>query len=62
MTDETQAPTEDLRDETAADAPEGADHDKAAVRIAELEGQLTEAKQQTLYAQAEIQNVRRLAE
>ena len=49
---------EDLREETAAAAPEVAEHD----RVAELEGQLAEAKQQTLYAQAEIQNVRRRAE
>jgi molecular chaperone GrpE len=63
MTD-TQANTtgndggEDLREETAAAAPEVAEHD----RIAELENQLADAKQQTLYAQAEIQNVRRRAE
>ena len=49
---------EDLREETAATAPEVAEHD----RVAELENQLAEAKQQTLYAQAEIQNVRRRAE
>ena len=55
---ETNTPGEDLRDETAAAAPEVAEHD----RLAELEDQLAEAKQQTLYAQAEIQNVRRRAE
>ncbi|WBH18360.1 nucleotide exchange factor GrpE [Sphingomonas radiodurans] len=55
---ETNSPADDLRQETAADAPEVAEHD----RIAELENQLAEAKQQTLYAQAEIQNVRRRAE
>ncbi|WP_066781809.1 nucleotide exchange factor GrpE [Sphingomonas sp. CCH5-D11] len=55
---ETNTPGEDLRDETAAAAPEVAEHD----RLTELEGQLAEAKQQTLYAQAEIQNVRRRAE
>ena len=49
---------DDLREETAAAAPEVAEHD----RVAELENQLAEAKQQTLYAQAEIQNVRRRAE
>lgn len=49
---------EDLREETAAAAPEVAEHD----RVAELENQLADAKQQTLYAQAEIQNVRRRAE
>jgi molecular chaperone GrpE len=50
--------TEDLRQETAAAAPEVAEHD----RVAELEAKLTEAKQATMYAQAEIQNVRRRAE
>ncbi|OWK28171.1 nucleotide exchange factor GrpE [Sphingomonas mucosissima] len=49
---------EDLREETAAAAPEVAEHD----RVTALENQLAEAKQQTLYAQAEIQNVRRRAE
>lgn len=59
MTDtETNTPAEDLREETAADAPEVAEHD----RLTELENQLAEARQQTLYAQAEIQNVRRRAE
>lgn len=59
MTDtETNTPGEDLREETAAAAPEVAEHD----RVAELEAQLAEAKQQTLYAQAETQNVRRRAE
>lgn len=47
-----------LREETADAAPEVAEHD----RTAELEGQLAEAKQQVLYAQAETQNVRRRAE
>ena len=65
MTEDTSpAANTDLREATAAAAaaPELAEHDESAVRIAELEGQLTEAKQQTLYAQAEIQNVRRRAE
>jgi molecular chaperone GrpE len=53
-----EAPDADLREETAADAPELQDHD----RLAELEEQLAEAKQQILYAQAETQNVRRRAE
>ncbi|PZO72533.1 MAG: nucleotide exchange factor GrpE [Sphingomonas taxi] len=48
----------DLREETAEDAPEVATND----RVAELENQLAEAKQNVLYAQAEIQNVRRRAE
>lgn len=50
--------TSDLREETAEAAPEVAEHD----RTAELENQLADAKQQVLYAQAEIQNVRRRAE
>ncbi len=48
----------DLRDATAEAAPEVAEHD----RVAELENQLAEAKQNVLYAQAEVQNVRRRAE
>jgi molecular chaperone GrpE len=47
-----------LREETAGAAPEVASND----RVAELENQLAEAKQNVLYAQAEIQNVRRRAE
>jgi molecular chaperone GrpE len=58
MTEETKLDAEALRQETAEAAPEVAEHD----RVAELEDQLAEAKQQTLYAQAEIQNVRRRAE
>lgn len=50
--------TEDLRAETAEASPELREHDRSA----ELEGQLAEAKQQVLYAQAEVQNVRRRAE
>ena len=49
---------ENLREETAEVAPEVAEHD----RIGELENQLAEAKQNVLYAQAEVQNVRRRAE
>ncbi len=58
MTEETKMDAEALRQETAEAAPEVAEHD----RVAELENQLAEAKQQTLYAQAEIQNVRRRTE
>ena len=58
MTEETKLDADALRQETAEAAPEVAEHD----RVAELEDQLAEAKQQTLYAQAEIQNVRRRAE
>ncbi len=54
--------TGDLRAETADAAPEVAEHDTAAARIVELENQLAEAKQATLYAQADVQNVRRRAE
>ena len=46
---------EELRRETADGSPELAEHD----RIAELETQLEEANAKTLYAAAEIQNVRR---
>ena len=52
------AGAEDLRTETADASPELAEHDRAA----ELEGQLAEARQAVLYAQAETQNVRRRAE
>jgi len=48
----------DVREETAEAAPEVAAHD----RTLELEAQLAEAKQATLYVQAELQNVRRRAE
>jgi molecular chaperone GrpE len=62
MTDNTTTDTDNLRQETAEAAPEVAEHDQGQARIAELEDQLAEAKQQVLYAQAEIQNVRRRAE
>ena len=45
----------DLREETAAAAPEVAEHDG----LAALEAELAEAKAAVLYAQAETQNVRR---
>ncbi|WP_294194214.1 nucleotide exchange factor GrpE [uncultured Sphingomonas sp.] len=61
MTDNA-TPPEDLREATAEAAPEVAEHDAAAARIAELEEQLAAARQETLYAQADIQNVRRRAE
>lgn len=48
----------DLREETAADAPELAEHDAAAAAQAEIE----DLKRQILYAQAETQNVRRRME
>ena len=67
MTEETMAqaealPNEDVRRETAQAAPELAEHDGQQARVAELEAQLSEAKQAALYAQAEVQNVRRRAE
>lgn len=49
---------EDIRKETAEDAPEVAEHD----RVAELESQLEEANSKILYAAAEMQNVRRRLE
>ena len=61
MTQEENTPngtTEDLREETAQDAPEVAEHDRAG----ELEAELAETKAQLLYARADIQNVRRRAE
>ena len=48
----------DIRAETAADAPELQEHD----RVGELEKQLEEAQQKALYAAAESQNVRRRLE
>ncbi|MBK8630467.1 MAG: nucleotide exchange factor GrpE [Sphingomonadales bacterium] len=52
---------EDLKTETA-DAPEAAAEEPATDPLGALLGELEEAKQQILYAQAEIQNVRRRAE
>ncbi|HEX8215552.1 MAG TPA: nucleotide exchange factor GrpE [Allosphingosinicella sp.] len=49
---------EEIRAETAEEAPELKDHD----RLSQLEVDLAEAKQQVLYAQAETQNVRRRLE
>ena len=59
MADET---TDDLREQTAEAAPELAEHDEQTTRIAALEEQLAAAQQETLYARADIQNVRRRAE
>ncbi|MGF1550744.1 MAG: nucleotide exchange factor GrpE [Sphingomonadaceae bacterium] len=56
MPEEAQA--SDLREETAEDAPELAEHD----RVAELEAALAAAKQEALYAHAETENVRRRLE
>ena len=49
---------EEIRRETAADAPELAEHD----HVAELEAQLAEANSKALYAAAELQNARRRME
>ena len=49
---------EEIRRETAAEAPELEEHD----RIAELEAELAEAKNKVLYAAAELQNTRRRME
>jgi len=51
-------PDNDLREATAEGAPEVAEHD----RLAELEAQLADAQAAVLYAQADLQNVRRRAE
>ena len=62
MIDENDTGTDTLREETAEAAPEVAEHDATQARIADMESQLAEARQATLYAQADIQNVRRRAE
>lgn len=59
MTDQTTASeADDLREETAAAAPEVADHDATSALQAEVE----DLRKQLLYAQAEGQNIRRRAE
>ena len=58
MDDKLHDDAEELRAETAAEAPELQEHD----RLAELEAQLEEAKNKALYAAAEVQNVRRRLE
>jgi molecular chaperone GrpE len=49
---------DEIRNQTAQDSPEVAEHD----RVAELERQLEEAKSKALYAVADTQNVRRRLE
>ncbi len=56
--EEKTAASEDLRQETADEAPEVAAHD----RVAELEAQLAEAQAATLYARADAQNALRRAQ
>jgi molecular chaperone GrpE len=58
MTDDVTAPTDDLREETATDAPELAEHD----RLTALEAEVEDLRSKVLYAQAETQNVRRRME
>jgi molecular chaperone GrpE len=58
MTDKLHEEADDIRNETAAEAPELQEHD----RVAELEKQLEEANSKALYAAAEVQNVRRRLE
>jgi molecular chaperone GrpE len=58
MTEDTTAHDADLREETAGEAPEVAEHDQAAALRTEIE----ELKSKILYAQAETQNVRRRME
>ena len=57
MTDDTTAP-DALREETAAEAPEVAEHD----RVTALETEIEDPRSKVLYAQAETQNVRRRME
>lgn len=49
---------DELREETAAEAPELQEHD----RFADIQRELEDVQQQVLYAQAETQNVRRRLE
>ena len=58
LNDDLDTPTEELREETAVDSPELAEHD----RIARLTDEVAAARQDVLYAQAETQNVRRRLE
>lgn len=58
MTQKLHEEADEIRRETAAEAPELAEHD----RVSELEQQLEEAKNNALYAAAEAQNVRRRLE
>ncbi len=58
MQDDLHDQAEELRADTAADAPELQEHD----RVAELEKALEEANNKALYAAAEVQNVRRRLE
>jgi len=57
MSEDTTTP-EDLKAETAAEAPEVAEHD----RVAALEAEIADLKSKALYAAAEAQNIRRRLE
>lgn len=56
--DKLQDEAEDLREETAAESPELAEHDQ----LEALQKELEEANNKALYAAAELQNARRRAE
>jgi molecular chaperone GrpE len=58
MQDKLHDEADEIRTETAAEAPELQEHD----RVAELERQIEEANSKALYAAAEAQNVRRRLE
>jgi len=58
LNDDLHGEAEAIRAETAAAAPELAEHD----RVAELERELEEARSKALYAAAEAQNIRRRLE
>jgi molecular chaperone GrpE len=58
MNDKLHDEAEEIREETAADAPELQEHDQ----LTELQKQLEEAQSKALYAAAEVQNVRRRLE
>ncbi|WP_277970271.1 nucleotide exchange factor GrpE [Sphingomonas echinoides] len=62
MSDNDTNQAQDLREETAAAAPEVAEHDAVDARFEKLEAELAESKQAVLYAHAEAQNIRRRAE
>lgn len=65
MTENTVSEAENIANEATEDSaaePGATPIDEHAQRIADLEDQLASAKQDVLYAQAEVQNVRRRAE
>lgn len=62
MVSEAEDIANNAAEEATAEAGATSAVDESAARIAELEDQLAGAKQDVLYAQAEVQNVRRRAE